>query len=51
MSASRDYLAALSRPHSCVLTVLDELEKLDTLRKLSLVPDNMNNPNCGSVVG
>jgi len=30
-SASRDYFVALSRPHSCVPAVLDELEKLDTL--------------------
>ena len=50
-SASMDYFAALSRPHSCVLVVLDELEKWDTLRKHGLVPDNMNNPDCELVVG
>jgi len=41
----------LSRQHSCVLAVLDELEKLDTLKKYDLVPDNMNNPDCGTMVG
>jgi len=51
MSASRDYLAALSRPHSCVPVILDELEKLDTLRKHDFVPDNMNNLDCGSMAG
>ena len=49
-SASRDYVAASSRPHSCVPVVLDEFEKLDTLQKHGLVPDNMNNPDCGPVV-
>ena len=46
---SRDYYAALSRPHSCVLVVIDEFEKLGTLQKHDLVPDNMNNPDCVSV--
>jgi len=50
-SASRDYSVALSRTHLCVPAVLDEFEKLDTLRKHGLVPDNMNNLDCGSVMG
>ena len=48
---SRDYSAALSRQHSCVLVVIDEFEKLGTLKKYGLIPDNMNNPDCVSVVG
>ena len=31
ISTSRDYLAALSRLHSCVPIILDELEKLNIL--------------------
>jgi len=51
MFASKDYFAALSRLHSCVPTILDELEKLDILRKHDFVPDNMNNSDCESMVG
>ena len=51
MSASKDYVAASSRPCSCVPAVLNESEKWDTLRKYVLAPDNMNNPDCGLVVG
>ena len=50
-STGRDYVTALSRPHSCIPVVLDELEKLDTLRKHDFVHDSMNSPDCGSVVG
>ena len=40
-SASKNCVAALCRPRSCVPTVLDESGKRDTLRKHGLVPDNM----------
>jgi len=50
LSVNTDCLAALSKPQSCVLTVLDESEKLDTLQKYDLVPDSMNNPDCELVV-
>ena len=48
---SKDCVAASSRPRSCVPAVLDESEKWDTLQKHGLMPDNMNNPDCGLVVG
>jgi len=48
---STDYVAAVSRPHSCVLEVLAESEKHDTLQKHGSVPDSMNNPDCELVVG
>ena len=50
-STSRDCVVALSRPHSCVPTVLDESEKWDTLRKYGSVPDSINNPDYEWVMG
>ena len=49
--ASKDYVAAVSRLHSCVLAALGESKKLDTLQRHGSVPDNMNNPICELVVG
>ena len=44
--ASKDYAAAVSRPHSCVPAALGESEKQDTLQKHGSVPDSMNIPDC-----
>ena len=51
MSASRDYFVALSRLHSCVPVIPDELERLDILLKHDFILDNMNNPDRGLEVG
>jgi len=51
MFASKDYEAAVSRLHSCVLVALGESEKQGTLQKHGSVPDSMNNPDCEFMVG
>ena len=51
MFTSKDYAAAVSRPHSCVPMVLTEYEKHGTLQRHGSVPDSMNNPDCELVVG
>jgi len=51
MFVSKDYAAAVSRPHSCVPIALGESEKQDTLQRDGSVPDSMNNPDCELVVG
>ena len=51
MFASKDYVAAVSRPRSGVPVALAEYGKQGTLQRLGLVPDSMNNPDCEFVVG
>ena len=49
--ASKDYAAVVSRPRSGVLVALVEYEKQGTLQRHGLVPDSLNNPDCGLAVG
>ena len=50
-SASTDYVAAVSKPHSCVPVALAEYGKQGTLQRHGLVLDSMNNRDCELVVG
>jgi len=48
---SRGCEAAVSKPRSCVPVALAGYEKLGTLQRHGLVPNNMNNTDCELVVG